>query len=196
MIEIMPYQDRWPQEFLAIGSAIGDTLGNNALRVDHIGSTSVPGLDSKDVIDVQLTVASFENFDRIRQPLEEIGYLYREAVRSDHRPFDHILAGTFAYDSDWEKRYFSSAPGARRIHLHVRAAGRPNQRYALLFRDFLRHAPQTAACYAATKRALAQYHADNSTAYVTIKDPVCDLIMVQAEAWAAQTDWQPSPSDI
>ena len=122
-------------------------------------------------------------------------FVYREVVRADHRPQDHSLAGTFEYDPDWEKRYFSSAPDHRRVHLHVRATGRANQRYALLFRDFLRRHPEPASFYAATKRALARYHADDSEAYVTIKDPVCDLIMAQAETWAAATGWRPGPSD-
>ena len=195
MIEIIPHKKSWALDFAAIGADLRNALGKAALRLDHIGSTSVAGLDSKDVIDVQLTLAGFDGFEELVEPVENNGYVFREAVRADHRPWDHKLAGAFDYDPDWEKRYFRSAPDRRRVHLHVRAAGRPNQRYALLFRDFLRRHPDAAACYAAAKRALARYHADDAEAYVTIKDPVCDLIMVQAETWASQTGWQPGPSD-
>ena len=74
--------------------------------------------------------------------------------------------------------------------LHVRVLGRPNQRYALLFRDYLRSHPEAAAAYAAVKRCLATRHAADIRAYVDIKDPVCDVIMSAAEEWAKVTSWQ------
>ena len=196
MIEIVPYKPSWPGDFAAVGAGIRAALGDKALRIDHIGSTSVPGLDSKDVIDVQLTLADFEGFEGLVEPVEKIGYVYREVVRADHRPRDHSLAGAFEYDPDWEKRYFRSAPERRRVHLHVRATGRANQRYALLFRDYLRNHADAAAHYAQVKYCLARYHGDDATAYVTLKDPVCDLIIAAAEDWALATHWQPGPTDV
>src|SRR4029079_1192646 len=77
----------------------------------------------------------------------------------------------------------------RPTNVHVRVAGRPNQRYALLFRDYLRVHPAAAAGYADLKRQLAAYHPDDIQAYVNIKDPVCDVIMSAAEEWAARTGW-------
>ena len=60
MIEIVPYQDRWPGEFAAIGRRLRSALGDAALRIDHIGSTAVPGLAAKDVIDVQVSVLDLD----------------------------------------------------------------------------------------------------------------------------------------
>ena len=77
----------------------------------------------------------------------------------------------------------------------MRVAGRANQRYAVLFRDYLRTNPATAVAYAHVKLALATYHADDVEAYYAIKDPVCDVIMGGAEHWAATTGWVPGPSD-
>ena len=74
------------------------------------------------------------------------------------------------------------------MNLHIRVAGRPNQRYPLLFRDYLRAHPESAAAYAALKRALAALGIDRGV-YADVKDPACDLIFVAAEDWAAQTGW-------
>ena len=73
--------------------------------------------------------------------------------------------------------------------------GRANQRYALLFRDYLRTHPTTAAAYAELKRRLAQNLADPDT-YPDVKDPAVDLIYFAAEEWAAATRWNPGPSDM
>ena len=78
MIEIIDYQERWPQEFLRIGREIKTALGARAVRIDHIGSTSVPGLASKDIIDVQLTLVSLAEFEAVRTSLVgELGYVFR-----------------------------------------------------------------------------------------------------------------------
>lgn len=74
-------------------------------------------------------------------------------------------------------------------------SGRANQRYALLFRDFLRVDPASAQAYARVKLALVRYHPDDLEAYYDVKDPVCDLIMAGAELWAAAQEWEPGPSD-
>lgn len=195
MIEIVTYKTSWPEEFHTIGSKIRKVLGERAVRIDHIGSTSVPHLVAKDVIDIQLTVVSFEDFDPIRVGLESAGFVYREGTKADHCPSDDGISCTSGYNPDWEKRYFKSAPDQRKVNLHVRATGRANQRYALLFRDYLRQHSDVAAYYGKVKRCLAQYHADDMVAYVTIKDPVCDLIMHSAENWARDVGWMLGSTD-
>jgi GrpB-like predicted nucleotidyltransferase (UPF0157 family) len=86
------------------------------------------------------------------------------------------------------------APGQRRLNLHLRVDGRPNQRYPLLFRDYLRAHREVATSCATLERRLAELSLDPGV-YADIKDPVTDLIMVAAEEWAARTGWQPGPSD-
>ncbi|MGL4611408.1 MAG: GrpB family protein [Trueperaceae bacterium] len=86
------------------------------------------------------------------------------------------------------KLYFRKlAP--RRIHCHVRVAGKANQRYALLSRDYLRAHPASAEAYAILKRLLAT-HLANLDTYADVKDPAVDLIALAAEAWAKQTNWE------
>jgi GrpB-like predicted nucleotidyltransferase (UPF0157 family) len=77
---------------------------------------------------------------------------------------------------------------------HVRVPGRANQRYPLLFRDYLRAHPQTAEAYARLKRMLSEQLADPYL-YPEVKDPAVDLIYLAAEEWADRTNWQPGPSD-
>jgi len=191
-VEIVPYQAEWGREFAAIGQALRGALGDLALRIDHIGSTAVPGLAAKDIIDIQITVASLHPVEPFDAALAMIGFSRRPDVTGDHRP----PGDTTSPDSDWAKYLGKPPDGQRLTNVHVRVAGAANQRYALLFRDYLRAHPRSAAAYAETKRRLAHYLPDNRHAYVTIKDPVCDLIIAAAEAWATTTNWQPGPSDI
>ena len=84
MIEIVPYNPGWPIEFREIAGRLRQGLGDLALRIDHIGSTSVPGLDAKDIIDVQITVASLDA--RFAAAMADIGYTLPERIWRDHRP--------------------------------------------------------------------------------------------------------------
>jgi GrpB-like predicted nucleotidyltransferase (UPF0157 family) len=190
-IEIVPYQERWPQEFAAIGAALRAFLGPLALRIDHIGSTSVPGLAAKDVIDLQVAVASLDPIEPLVSGFMAAGgYRLRPDIQGDHTP-----PGDTHPPEHWRKRYFREPEGGRRTHLHVRVEGRANQRYALLFRDFLRSSRLAAGGYELTKLELSRLHPDDVDAYYAVKDPICDIIMAGAECWAAATGWKPGPSD-
>jgi len=188
-IEILEPQARWPAEFAEIGARLRGALGPLALAINHIGSTSVPGLDAKDVIDLQISVAALDR-GLIKPALEAAGYLLREGDWFDHRP-----AGADPDCQLWAKLMANAPEGERRAHIHIRVRGRPNERYALLFRDFLRATRASAASYGLIKRELAARHADDVDAYYAVKDPVCDLIMAASELWARDADWRPPPSD-
>ena len=184
-IAVVPPDPRWADEYAALEARLAAALGDLAVRIDHIGSTSVPGLAAKDVIDVQVTVADLDD-PALGPAFERLGCTATD-IRTDHVP-----PGDTSGPGAWEKRYFRAPAAWRPTHLHVRAAGRANQRYALLFRDHLRHAPAAAAAYAAVKVALARLHPDDADAYHDVKDPVCDLVMDAAERWAVDTGWTPS----
>lgn len=182
MITILPYNGRWPQEFDQIKAALSDALGALALRIDHIGSTSVPGLGAKDVIDVQVTVTSLS--EAVQQALLEAGFQqFTEAAT------DHVPPGADPAPEHWQKLLFIEPEGQRRANIHVRAAGGPNQRYALLFRDYLRTHPNAVKSLEVIKRELAKHHGDDVEVYYDIKDPVYDLIWDAAQSWAEATNW-------
>jgi GrpB-like predicted nucleotidyltransferase (UPF0157 family) len=183
-VAIEPYSERWGAEFARLGRPLRALLGDRAMRIDHIGSTAVPGLAAKDRIDVQVTVADLCDAN----PLGAAG-LEEFAPVTDHRP-----PGVEGAGADWEKRLFQSSEDGRCANIHVRDDRRANQRYALLFRDYLRVHPRAAAAYAELKRRLAAEVRDIGP-YTDVKDPACDLIMVAAEDWAAATCWKPGQSD-
>ncbi len=187
MVEIVTYHPGWPAEFIRIASDIRAALGPLALRIDHIGSTSVPNLSAKDVIDVQITVASLD--DNVVAAMNRIGY-----TRTDGNFSDHVPPGAPNESIQWEKFFFRPPPGHRRSNTHMRIAGRANQRYPLLFRDYLRVHPATAAAYAELKRRLAEF-LRNTDDYPDVKDPAVDLIYLAAEEWATATGWQIGPAD-
>jgi GrpB-like predicted nucleotidyltransferase (UPF0157 family) len=175
---VVPYNYEWPDLFRDVGRRLREELGCTALRIDHIGSTSVPGLDAKPIIDVQVSVASFEPLDAYRLPIERAGFV--------HRP-----------GAELTKRYFREQPGDRRTHIHVRRAGSFNEQFALLFRDFLRTHPEAAARYAALKYELAAKFTmpEQRHEYVTGKSPCVWEMMQVADEWAGGVGWEPGPSD-
>ena len=187
MISLSPYREAWLSEFRDYGTVLRDHLGSLALRIDHIGSTSIPGLAAKDILDIQVTVETL--LPEIEEAILTAGYV-RLQYLADHVPP--------AYNPDpvqWQKWVFKSE-GDRPINLHVRIEGRANQRYALLFRDYLRANPLVSQAYGQTKEGIIKYHSeDDMDAYYDIKDPVCDIIMGGAEIWVKVAAWTPGESD-
>ena len=113
-IEIAPYSESWPKEFQRLARKLRSILGDRAVRIDHIGSTSVPGLAAKDRIDIQVTVASLDDAN----PLGAAGYEDFD-ICEDHRPPDAV--GT---EEDWAKRFFNTPDTERPANVHVRVDGR------------------------------------------------------------------------
>jgi GrpB-like predicted nucleotidyltransferase (UPF0157 family) len=175
-IEIVPYRASWAAEFAAIRDRLAAAMGPVALRIEHIGSTAVVDLAAKDVIDVQVSVASLDQ--RVAHALTSAGFRAKPEITRDHVP-----AGASDEPDDWRKLYFVEASGERRANIHVRRAGSANERYALLFRDYLRANPHAATAYAELKRRLAALLADVDD-YADVKDPAVDLIYLAAERWA------------
>lgn len=122
MITIHDYDPTWPAQFERSRAALADCLGPLALRIDHIGSTSVPGLGAKDVIDVQVTVK--ELTPEIVPKLAAAGFVHIDRITGDHVPLGEDENPTL-----WRKLIFSQPDGERRANIHVRVDGNPNQRY-------------------------------------------------------------------
>ena len=176
-IEIVAYDPAWPGRFAKLGRELRAGLGEVALRIDHIGSTSVPGLAAKPIIDLQVSVASFEPLEAFRKPLERLGYVYRTD------------------NPERTKRYFREPPGRRRTHVHVRRAGSFSEQWALLFRDYLRARRDVALEYEAVKRRLAVRFGDDRRGYTDAKVPFMWEVIRRADDWAQARGWLPGPSD-
>lgn len=184
---IVDYRPEWPLIAERLIKRIRLAAGERALRIDHIGSTSVPGLAAKDVIDLQLTVGSIEDADALATPLAEAGFPPLSWIDRDNpKPADPDV-------TRWQKRLHSASDPGRAVNLHLRVAGLPNQRFALLFRDWLRAVPAELVGYAALKRELAERFAADPTAeeYALSKEPWFDAAFERANLWAESTGWSP-----
>lgn len=175
-IIVVVYDPGWPGEFRALGTKLRDALGPVAQRIDHVGSTSVPGLDAKPIVDVQVSVSSLDPNDPYRVPLESLGY--------------HLEP-----NDDRTKRAFRWPPGQKRTHLYVRAAGSFDEQLNLLFRDFLRAHPEAAKEYATAKWGLAEKFRNDREGYVRAKEPTVWTLLRRAHDWSQATGWAPGPSD-
>lgn len=187
MVVIVDYKEGWPAEFRRIAERLREALGSVAIRIDHIGSTAVPRLRAKDVLDIQVTVESIDRVVEAR--VLAAGFRQSPGVWCDHRPPDAI-----GPDEDWRKLFFSEPSGERRINLHVRELGRPNQRYPLLFRDYLIAHPPMAVAYGEVKTRLAACLREDDD-YPDVKDPAVDLIYLAAVSWAEHVSWHPGASN-
>ena len=171
------YDPGWPELFNELSQRLRSALGGVAIRIDHIGSTAVPGLAAKPIIDVQISVESLEGLDSFRPGIESCGFMWRSE------------------NPDLTKRYFREQPGRRRTHIHVRTHGSFSEQFALLFRDYMRSHPGRANEYAQLKRELAPLLRSDREAYVRAKGPFVWETMQMADEWARVEGWTPGPSD-
>ena len=155
------------------------------MTLDHVGSTAVPGLAAKDVIDLQLGVGSLASTDGLADTLRKAGFPAQLDITSDRpKPADPD-------PSHWRKRLPRNADPGRAVNLHVREVGSAGWRYALLFRDWLRADETERVRYEAFKRELAAAHAADPTTehYAEAKEPWFDEALPRAEAWAEASGW-------
>lgn len=192
---VVPADPGWPDQARRIVNRLKTSCGHRALRVDHIGSTAVPGLDAKNVIDIQVTVESLDVADELVEPLLSAGYPRLEHITQDAAKTDarSTVAG-FDHSDDpelWHKRIHASADPGRPTNVHIRMAGRPNQQFALLFVDWLKANPGVREDYLEVKRAADGTARGDIMRYVTAKEPWFNDAYRRAWEWADATGWKP-----
>ena len=168
-IVLVTYDEAWPARFARERARIAAALGGRADRIDHIGSTSVPGLLAKPIIDIQVSVVDADDESSYLGALEDAGYVLR--VREP----GHRMLRTPALD----------------VHVHICPSGGEWERHHLLFRDWLRAEPADAGRYAEVKRALAARDWPDMNQYADAKTDIVSDISARAEAWAESTGWSP-----
>jgi GrpB-like predicted nucleotidyltransferase (UPF0157 family) len=183
---VTPYDPVWAERGRILADSLRTALGPPALRVEHIGSTSVPGMAAKPIYDLQVSVSDLDTATAsFGETLTGLGFVRRAY------DFDHVPAGRDDPPQRWAKRYWNRrVPGEDQVNLHCRLAGSPNERLALLFRDWFRAHPAAIPAYARFKQQLGTAVADIYL-YTDLKDPVIDVIIVAAEEWASATGWTP-----
>ena len=162
-ITLVDYDPRWPELFAREARRIGETLGARALMVEHVGSTSVPGLVAKNIIDILLVVADSSDEQSYTPDLERAGY--RLTIR----------------EPDWHQHRLFKGPDTN-INLHVFTIGSPEIERHLLLRDWLRTNPKEREIYAETKRKLASQKWHYVQNYADAKSGVIEEMITRARA--------------
>jgi dephospho-CoA kinase len=196
-VALHTYRSEWPVLARLLSSRV--SAAADGLSCEHIGSTAVPGLDAKDVIDLQLAVPDLDTADAMEPALTAAGFPRVAGLEKDnpHPTADATVPpGTDGCDGvpGWLKRFHANADPGRNVNLHLRVRGAPNWRWALLLRDWLRADPGAREEYQSLKRELAaRFAADPTTAgYAGAKEPWFTTVAARAEQWADATGWRPA----
>lgn len=181
-VVLVAYRERWPGDFAALATGLGRLQLADAGAIEHIGSTSIPGLLAKDVIDIQVRVAS-ELDPAIAERFLEAGYRQRT------EQWNHT---ELTRTGPVPKLVFAPPAGERPSNIHVRHDGTTGARDALLFRDFLRADGRARDAWADFKRAIVTALPEiDLPAYGQIKQPAWNVFMRAADCWAEANRWHP-----
>jgi len=165
-MNVVDYSAEWPTLYEHELALLREMLGNELVRAHHIGSTAVPGLAAKPVIDILLEVQSVERLDTFDNVMEQLGY-------QPHGEFG--IPG---------RRYYPKGGDDRTHHVHAFAVDDPHIEVHLAFRDYLRVHPASIIEYAAVKREAAVVHETDPEGYVAFKRDFVERTMGKAVHWA------------
>jgi len=171
-VVVVPYDPTWPAKFEALRTALASALGDVAWAIHHVGSTAVPGLPAKPILDVDVEIASREDLVECIRRLARLGY----------RPLGDLgIAGREAFERDGPD---VPRDGRGRSwpehHLYVCASDAAELRRHLLLRDFLRANPARAAGYAALKQSLAARYREDREGYTRGKSDLIASMLADA----------------
>lgn len=176
--KIVAYNPNWKSIFHELGTQLRHSLGDIALRIDHVGSTSIIGMDAKPIIDIQISVADLDDEILYRSSIESLRFVLRQE------------------NPDKTKKYFREIPGNRRTHIHVRRYGSYSEQITLLFRDYLRAHAEDCKKYALEKHRLMELYKNDRPKYVEGKGPIIWEILQRAHIWSQDIGWSPEKSDL
>lgn len=154
-VVVLPYDSAWKTAFEAIRAELDAALGDLAIGIEHVGSTSVEGMSAKPIIDIDVVIPDYTVFDAVVQDLAQIGYTHegdlgikdREAFKYTDKP--HLL-----------KHHLYVCPqNSAELHRHI------------TFRDFLRRTPDAVKQYSAVKKTAAALYPDDIDGYINYKSP-------------------------
>ncbi len=161
-LRLVPYDIAWPARFAAEAERVQLALGAVAVAIEHVGSTAVPGLDGKPVLDIAIAVANDADADACVAPMRALGYEYRGP-----------------YGDDPRRRYYvrDDDAGARLVHVHLYVLPAAAWQQKLAFRDALRADPELAVAYAVEKRRVAEAVRWDKEAYSIAKGPFVQRVL-------------------
>lgn len=165
-IEVVPYDFKWKEEYLKEAEKIRNIMNDEIIKMHHIGSTSIPGIYAKPVIDILIEVNDIKNVDIYNKDMEDIGY---------------IAKGSFGIEG---RRFFMKGLYNRTHHAHVFQTGNPEIERHLNFRDYMIAHHDEAEYYGDLKKELAVKFKYNIDGYCDGKDNYIKEIDKNARIWA------------
>lgn len=159
-VTVSPYDPQWPREFEAIRMELEAALGPLALRIEHVGSTSVPGLSAKPIIDIDVVIRDYDSFPEVVEKLALAGYEHEGNLGIPERE-------AFCYEGKdhLQKHHLYVCPqSSRELHRH------------LTFRDYLRAHPDAVKRYGEAKENAARKNPDSVEDYIRCKTPCIEAI--------------------
>ena len=170
-VYLEPHDPRWAEEFTSESSLVASAIGNPVVAIHHIGSTAIPGIRAKPVIDMLAIVSDVSLLDERSPQLEALGY---------------EVMGEFGISG---RRYFrkDNDAGIRTHQIHAFQAGSPQIQRHLLFRDFMRAHPDCAQKYEALKHWLAERYPNDIASYAAGKDEFIRVMDARALQWRSES---------
>lgn len=168
-VNVVPYDPAWPRMFQQESGVLSSALGSEMVAIHHIGSTAIPGISAKPIIDVLVDVADIEKIDRLNPEMERLGY---------------VPHGEFGIPG---RRYLTKDCGSTRTHhVHIFQTGDPEIARHLAFRDYLIAQPDEAQAYSRVKEELARQFPNDRDAYQDGKDAFIKEMDRRAGEWTLQ----------
>lgn len=174
-VEVVPYDSKWREAFEVESKLVTDALGENVIAIHHIGSTAIPGIYAKPIIDLLVEVKDIVKVDGQTLSMELLSY---------------EVMGEYGIPG---RRYFrkSSQEGVRTHHVHTFKVGSEHVECHLAFRDYMIARPEDAQSYSELKRGLAREHSTNIDRYVNGKEEFVKEMNQKAVQWRTLQMGQP-----
>ena len=176
-IEILGYREEWPALFDDERDCLAEAVGDRTISIEHFGSTSVPGLAAKPIIDICLVVPDMDAAHGCESALLDLGYQFI-AERENWLAFER-------FDDDLRRQF----------NVHVHPYGSSRLERTMIFRDYLRDHPHAREAYASAKRHAAAVHPNDTSAYNDAKDPIAECLIAAAREAGYEPDIAAHPSN-
>ena len=160
---VLPYDEQWKQDFLKIKAELANALGQLAIGIEHIGSTSVQGLSAKPIIDIDVVIKDYTILEDVVSALSKIGYQHEGNLG---------IVGREAFKYDGKEHL-------KKHHLYVCSEDSPELRRHIAFRDYLRAHPETVREYSRIKEDGAKQYPDDIERYMEHKSPFIERVYAE-----------------
>lgn len=164
------HHDEWGKLFKDEKATLEKAFGNIIIAIEHIGSTAMPNISAKPIVDINIGVKSLEVARDMKEKFEKLGY--------KHRPF---TSDKIRDDLQWEELYVKGSESKRTHYVHVSVHGGEHWEHDLIFRDYIREHPEEANRYEKLKQNLAAQYAENRGMYTKGKKDYIDSVVKKAK---------------